>query len=369
MADSIRLVEAKSESELAGFGKVWSDVYGAENFDAQSAVPTTYFLGLVGDDPAFATSIESYQYSVRGTWLKTAQVGGVATLGQYRVGGVGTTCLQLLDSELVNRGFEIGCLYGFRDPFYRRVGYASCGWRWEIRCEAHQMPKWPVQLPVRQLEASAASKLNSCYEAFISGFNGSALRGEGEWKRRLGRRPPVIYALGDPVEAYFWTTIEGFWNKLEIGEFAWSTPRGYESAIGLIRGMAINKKSVKWHEPVSSPFIALGMDSTVEAELDRSSMFRLIDPAGVLNHFESRFTKGVTLEVSGFDAQDMIRRIEVAGGGPSVGLNIQTLTQGVMGMPGFDELDRFGLLYGDRGGIEILIDALPAQPVTCMEFF
>lgn len=98
-------------------------------------------------------------------------------------------------------------------------------------------------------------------------------------------------------------------------------------------------------------------------------MFRLIDPEGVLRRMEARFRDGLTLEVTGFDLRDQILRIDLAGGGPAVGLSIQALTQGVMGMPSFDELDRFGSLSGDRVGIDLLIDAFPAQPVTCMEFF
>lgn len=366
----IKLVQLATEAQYEAFAKVWADVYGPGWDERNHPHPHPFYLGTVDEEPAFAVSIEEYNVHVRGQFFKAAAVGGVATLGHFRNTGVGTQCLHLLDKVCAEREFDLGLLYGFREPFYRNVGYEHSGWRWKIRAESHRLPKLKQTLPARQIPSETAhAVLQNCHTEFIKTFNGTAIRTPLLWKRRLGKVPPVIYALGDPVEAYFWCNIQGFWDELEIGEFAWSTPRGYESALALIRSLVINKLAATWCEPPFSPFLNIHTDQGITAEKNRPTMFRLIRPENILERFQDRFKSPITLNVTHLDGTSGQTTIRISEGGPQATLSIHRLTQGILGSPSFADLNQFGQIQGDPAAIQTLIDTFPPEPVTCMEFF
>lgn len=368
MPPTIRFHEA-TEADHAGLTKVWNEVYGKGVIGDASdhkTTPQTYYIGYADDQPAFGVIVHDYNIHVRGKFFKTAGVGAVGTAGQFRGTGVGTECLKRLHQEVTDQGYDLAVLYGFRELFYRRVGYESCSWRWEIRCDVDRLPKLKLDLPVRQIEPKDVTELDDCYEQFLKTFNGSSRRIPELWKNRLGQNPPTIYAFGDPIESYFWCNPDGFFVDLNIGEFAWSTPRGYRNALALIRTLTINKNAAVWNEPPDSPFIAQYTDHGVKTSRARPAMFKVLNPESVLKKLgaDSAYQKLV------YTDPDLAEPQIIQGSGEgSVETTIQALTQLVMGDPGPQSLIQFGLLQGDTVALESLTQALPRQQAVCMEFF
>lgn len=349
----ISFAEASRE-ERGEVLRIWKRVYGAEMFGEDRIDPLPfqrYYLGRVDGEAAVAALVADYPTWVRGELVRCAGVGAVGTLPEHRRGGVGQGMMRRLQEVCRGEGYGLTSLYAFREPFYRKVGYEGCGWRWQIKCPSEQLPLVDGGLRAREVGVEDWEVLDGCYRAFASRLSGCCARTEAHWRRRLGNRPPSLYVVGDPVEGYLWTNPYGFWNDMEIGEMAWTSRRGYESLLALARGLAINKSAVVWCEPPDSPFLARFADSGVEARRHRPTMFGVLDWERVARGAESR------LVVDGVGY----------GSGPEVFGSAGALTQAYLGSPSVDELAGAESLSGP--GLERLAAVWPGCPVVCMEFF
>lgn len=356
---------AAEPAEYADLLRVWRRSYG----DAWPEEPSTphphqeFFIGRWQERASFACSIFDFPTYVRGATLRCAGVSGVATVPEARNSGLASQAMNALLGECRDRGFALASLYGFRDTFYRKFGYASCGWRWQITCPTDRLPSVRSSLPVREIDVANLMELDACYQRFAQGLNGACKRNENHWRRRMGKNPPVIYAVGDPIEGYLWTNVTGFWNDLEIGEFTWSTPAGYNGLLALLRDLSINKKRIIWPEPPDSPYLAHHIDSEVDARWFRHTMFRIIDPKAVVEA-----TGGTELSFE-IDDPVFVENREKFGSGPTVSLGIPALTQGILGDPGFTRLAQHEYVRAEPEALAQLTRIFPEAPVCCMEFF
>lgn len=349
---------------------IWRNVYG-DGVTEEWAEPLPYQQFFVGSQmgvPSFACAVNEYPTCVRGIELKNAGVGVVATLPEARNTGLATYCMNQLHLICREQGFDIASLYGFRDTFYRKFGYESCGWRWQIRCPIDRLPNIKGELPVRQIMPDDIDQLDECYRNFIRGMSGSCFRNADHWADRMGKKPPSIYAVGEPVEGYLWANVGGFWNDMEIGEIAWSSKRGYDSLLSLIRGLAVNKSAVVWAEPPKSPFLARFMDAGITAHWHRHTMFRVLNLESVMTKLsESRPTKPFQIKL--VDPLIPANQKVFGSGGELIEVPVQAFSQIVMGDPSVDTLVKEGQIVGDPTAIDALASFFTEQQVCCMEFF
>ncbi len=356
MNDQVTVTKA-SEQDHPALETVWQEVYGdiVGPVSGFSDAPKDLYIGRVGQTPAFACIVNHYQVNVRGVAIKSAGVAAVGTAGQFRGTGVGTSAMRQVHTLAQKEGFPLATLYGFRDTFYRRLGYASCGWRWQVKTDVERMPRLPLELPVQNLEPADIENIRPCYEAFIRTFNGSVHRTDEQWVHRIGKSGQLVYAFGNPVEAYFWCKPHGFFVPLEVGEFAWSTARGYRSALSHMRAMAINKSSVEWCEPPSGPYFSLYHDERATYTRHRATMFAVIDPAAAFKPF-------------GVNAQGSKGSLSLTlPSGKTTVCSQETATHLLLGEPGPDVLASQGLLEQDAH--PELSTLFPQRPVCCMDFF
>lgn len=341
--------------------RIWQKVYGPEIFPEERIDPLDFqrfVIGIVNGVPAFAAIVCDYPTFWMGEVVRGAGVAAVATLPEFRGGGIGQQMMDRLVELMGEASYELASLYGFRESFYRKSGFEGCGWRWKITCPAHQLPNVGGDLEPREIEVANLDEIFGCYRQFAARFNGSCDRTAEHWKRRLGKKAPQIYAVGEPVEGYLWANPFGFWNDLEIGEIAWTTDRGYRSLLNLMRTMAINKSSVIWNEPPESAFGRRFVDGAVEMVKHRPTMFAVIDPESLLTRLGVEFDQ--------FSFEFMGRTI---GSGPRVDINRLQLAQVLMGSPNLDEMVEWGEVTGNAGAMEYLRKYLKPKPVCCMEFF
>ncbi len=367
------------EGDHDALNHIWAHVYGDGDTSEALDPPSdgqTYYIGYVDGTPAWAAQTHTYDI-VRRPWdftLKCAGVAGVATLVEHRNSGLAQFCMRRLLEECRSLKFDVSLLYAYRDSYYRKVGYGTCGWRWHIKVPATRLPKLVPQLPARQLKAEECeSALGACYLQFISKFSGSHVRSSASWKQRLGRKPSFIYAVGDPVEGYFWGRGKEFWGELEIGELAWSTRKGYESVLATIRGMANNQTTVSWNEPARSPYLSQYFDQDSEFTMHRPTMARIIDLPGLLAKVPGG--DGLVIEVDDPCLPENSGRWAC---GPSAGRTdketnasgpIAAWSQALFGQPSVDDLITEGQIDAQPNVVPLLNQLLPASPVVCMEFF
>jgi len=367
------------ERDFEALNHIWAHVYGDGDTSEALDPPepgTTFWIGSVDGTPAWAAQVHSYDL-VRRPWpftMKCAGVAAVATLIEHRNSGLAQYCMQQLLLECRAMGYEVSMLYAYRDSFYRKVGYATCGWRWRIKVPATRMPKTTGLLSARQVRPEEAEALlGPCHRQFAATLSGTARRDATDWKDRLGKKPPFIYAVGDPVEAYFWARPQGFWNELEIGEFGWSTARGYESALAVIRGMANNQTHVVWCEPPRSPYIERFFDHGAELSVHRPTMARVLDWPGLLAKIPGG--DGLVVEVDDPWIADNHGRW-ACGAVPqrtsaetNASGSVQAWAQALFGQPSLEDLMIEGQLVVSPTNADDLMAWMPASPVVCMEFY
>lgn len=378
----IRLDESHIESKL---WDIWATVYRRDDpipiEDRRIRPGELNYIAYNQSEPVACYGIWPMDCARREGTMRCAGVLGVAVLPEHRHQGVGRQMMLHSLQELRQQDFVFASLYAFRDSYYRNFGYEVCGQRWRFKVPQHRLPKWDVTLPVRKIAKEDVEVLKQAYEPFIRARSGSAIRRPGDWENRLGKRAPMIYAVGDPIEAYALTTMEGsFWEDLTISEVVWSTPRGYESIMGVLAGLCINRSALIWCEPSDSPYMAMHWDQGATVEIFRQSMYRILDVPGALKSLKTDLTGEFTIEIvdpfiaacngcwsvryspEGIEA----RRASSADLRCSVG----AFSQAFLGQPSWDNLRAIGKIesFSDRAD-RAAAALLTPTPTVCMDFF
>ncbi len=366
MAKSLQTVRAEPEHDDA-LNHIWHVVYSGEEPEASLRAKKdgeSHFVTLLNGEPAAACQVVTHAVMRGGQAVPCAAIGAVATLPEYRALGVGSALMTDLLGLLRAEGFVLANLYAFRESFYQRFGYAVCGWRYQVTCPQNRMPATKCTLPVRQIKPENASELNVCYQEMIGRLSGCFIRGSADWSTRLGQKPKLIYAVGDPVEGYLWSEADGFWGKLTVGEIAWSSRPGYESIMAVLRGLAHNQSTVVWNEPSNSPFLTRYLDQGAEVRVHRQTMYRVLNVPKAL---EIAGPTGCTFAIN--DAQ-ISQNSGPHGAGPRVEMDIESFSQAFMGSPSLADLIAQERVTSEaKGEADALLQAFPACPVLCMDFF
>lgn len=306
--------------------------------------------------------------------------GGIATVGvltEARGQGIGGEMMRWALREMRDQGLVLAALYPFRESYYRAFGYETVGRRLRIKAPLHRLPKVRSGLPVRRLTASQVAELDACYGQFCRARSGSFVRTAEMWAYRLGKNPGLVYAVGDPIEGYAWTAMEGFfWEELEVSEIAWSTAEGYRGILAVLTDLCSNRSSLSWCEPSDSPFLAQYGDQGVSAQIERQIMYRVLDVPRALESLRAEEAGETTLEIDDADLPEnrgpwnvqwntdrvSVERTDRA----EVKMGIRAFSQSFMGEPDVATLARMGQIEGDARGLAKLLTSLP---VVCLDFF
>jgi predicted acetyltransferase len=284
--------EVRDPEDVPGVHKVWSWVYRLADPSTQEFEPPDagdhWYLGEIDGEVATACAVYGYTVARGDVDLSCGGVGAVATLSEHRGKGYAEKFMGDVLRLMKDAGHHVTNLYAFRDPFYAKVGYGTCGWRWKIVCPAHRLPKKTNTMPVRQLAPEDVGQLSEVHTKFVRQMSGSPVRGAVEWRRRMGTKPPLVYAIGDPIEAYLWVRIKEFWGDVDVGEIAWSTPRGYDAIFSVLRNIGLNQKTFTFMEPPDSRFLAHCYDQGVEMSIYRQTMYRVLDLEGAVKRLKPK---------------------------------------------------------------------------------
>lgn len=364
--------------DARSFYSCQSWVYRGREFEGdlpRDSLGETHWAVKEGGKVVCCTDVIPYRFLVRGRTIPSGGVAAVGTLPEARRTGAAARMMEEVVRAQKDLGFGLSCLYPYRETYYSRFGYATCGWRWQIHAPAPRIPQVKSDLPVQRLEVEEApALLKPVYEKFIQGLSGCHLRDEAFWKARFGQMPPAIYVVGDPIEAYLWAKVEGFWGDVNVGESAWTSGRGYRGLISLLAGLTSNQNSATWVEPPESPYLSHYLDQGVTATLHRPTMYRLTDLRvaldGLLVEEPFSFEVSDPLIASNCGVFSLGPEGLSEGGDPSFRCEISALTQAFLGQPSLASLALNGQVEVlNAHDFEKACLALPAQQAVCMEFF
>jgi len=340
---------------------------------------TRGYVGEVDGTIAGVFSVLDFTCTRGAAVIKDAAVAGVAVLPEYRMSGVGSSMMSESLKLFRAEGIPMASLYAFRESYYRRFGYEACGSRVKISLPNHRYPKVEQSLPVRRLTLSEVGLLQPCYEEFSKRRSGMNIRSEGHWNRMIGANTS-IYAAGDPVEAYATVNHQWqFWEGQSVSEFIWTTQRGYETMLGVLCGIGINKTAVEWYEPSDGPFLQRHFDQGVKANIERLVMYRVTDVPACLKAIKNRHKGEFTIRI----IDDIIPENE----GPwkvtfgvdgttvektdqaKIEMPINVFTQAFLGEPSLADMARNGMICADPDTQHAMELFLPPSPTYCTDFF
>lgn len=379
---SYRFGEATPEQWEAA-QRVWSEVYRGGQPVSEFQPPgegESWFVAELGGEVVWAAEVFQAA-SVRtpfGPVLKCGQVAGVATLPHARGQGVAGRAMKDLNRAMRAQGCVAAALYPYRESFYAGSGYARCGWRWQVKVPRERMPDLRPELRIEQVAPQDVMRLDACYSAMAGGLSGACIRGAEEWEHRLGKKPEAIYAAVGPdgVEGYFWARPTEFWEWVTVGEFAWSSDRGYRSCLAALRGLCENMAGAIWCEPPSSPFLDRYRNQGCSFAVHRPTMFRVLDVEGALRALPGSGDP-YQLEVLDPDITEnrgpilvtpAAQTLTAACGVASFQMGIEEFSQVLMGAPSASALIARGELPDCQATID-MAQHLPAAQVCCMDFF
>jgi predicted acetyltransferase len=374
------------EGDRDGFAHVRSMVYREgepvrpdEELLAEDCVGTV--VEKDGQIVGAATALD-FESTFHAQTVRCAGVAGVGVLPHHRRGGVGSELMRGSNRVYLELGFEMASLYPFRETFYRRFGYETCGRRVQMAVPTHRMPSLSDPLEVRPVPIENAQQIYDCYTAHARRFNGANLRKPMQWKRALGMdKPFAIYAAGDPVEAFALVRLSWeFWKPQEIREVAWSSWQGYESIIAFLSQLGINKTELQWYEAADMPFAHGFMDQGIGIKIERPVMWRILDVAKVVAKLPATGKADLSVEILDPTMPENSGAWHIASDGQQVSversnsadltMTIQHFTQVCMGEPSFQTMAEqgvFGTLSEDtiRAGKSLF----PARHVICLDWF
>jgi len=310
-------------------------------------------------------------------------VAAVCVMPELRHAGVGSKMMEWYIRYAHENEVPIAALYPFSERYYRQFGYEVCGKRLKIKCPVRNIPKGLQSLPIRRLKPEDFRLLDPCLRVFAEARAGVFIRDEVLWNRvTKENRELVIYAAGDPVEAYAVVSHEtSFYVNQHISDFLWATSTGYESMLGFFRQLGINKESISWYEPSDSPYFARFYERGVSVELDRPIMYRVTDIANAFHHlhpmesgeFSLAVVDSIMPENEGpwhvrFTAGEKVELLPAEQG--AIKMTIQQFSQAYMGEPSMAELVRMGVIESNsKDATEAMIKLLPKTSVYCPDFF
>ncbi|MCC7102550.1 MAG: GNAT family N-acetyltransferase [Fimbriimonadaceae bacterium] len=355
----LQLRAVSSDREVEQYKRCYEEVWRqGKPFEAGELDPSDHalrYLAVQGKEVVGSFKLHRFRTTWNDTILDCAGVASVGVVPHHRSSGVGAQMMRLSLREMWERGFSLAALYPFRGKYYRQFGYEFCGSRWQIKCPVSRLPKYAPELRARRISVEDVVSLDGCYREFIRGYNGANVRTDEQWRLRMGKGAPLIYAVGDPIEAYAWTSMDGgFWEELSIGEIAWSSPRGYRSIMSVLRGLAINRSHLIWSEPAEGPYITQNLDQGADIELHRPAMFRIINVERMGLHGVNILDPDLP-ENSGIHGERLI-----TGG-------VGAITQAVLGEPSIDSLVSAGTITATD--LTVARATFPSKPVLCTEFF
>lgn len=377
---------AMRESDREGFYHVRSRVYrgGAPVHPHENLLPCNAMATVTEKDGqivAAATGLR-FQTVFHQSTVNCAGVAAVGVLPEHRRGGVGSALMRGANRQYREEGFALAALLPYRHPFYRAVGYETCGMRYKISAPGHRLASFHCTLPIRELLPNQFSEILACYESFARQRNAMNLRSHEQWQNLLsGDLPFTIYAAGDPVEAYALVKLNpDFWSTQSIRELVWSSAEGYQSIQAHLRALAMNKTTMEWWEPGDSPYLAAYCDQGVTFASDGLFMFSALNVPELLSKLPVGEEATIRIQVEDpilpencgpWRVTRTPQGIDVSACSDfDLSVSLQRMTQMLMGEPSATDLIRANLIIPPSEKIRAALESIfPARRVYCVDLY
>lgn len=377
-----RTFRQATEDDLLALNRIWSWTWS----DAEPEKPEEPYRSLetpylVEDGEIESVCVVIDFTMVRGgSTISCGGIGGVSTPPWQRGKGAAKDMMVGVLKQLNKQETAISALYAFDELFYRKLGYGSSGWMWKFRCPFEMAPR-PCCHPIkaREIMPKDAVQISPAFERFVRQRSGSMLRTEETWKVRLGKKPKQLLAVGDPIHAYLWASVDnsGDAEALIIHECGYADHAAYRELWSLIHSMAANHPMVEWREPPDSFFQYQIRNRELSVNMAAPVMYRVTHVPEAMRQLDPPAGEPITVQINDSQIPENNGVWRLDGGSavrsddaPEAEMSIEAFSQIFVGAPSASLLHEMGAIKAEHGGVIDRLEALfPPMPVVCMDPF
>ncbi len=219
-------------------------------------------------------------------------MGGIASVAcppEYRRRGATALLLRKTLERMRANGQAVSMLYPFKFVFYRKYGWELGGRRIHYTIPLTELSCFlPAQGCARRATKEQYAQLNRLYDGWASARVGTLARDEEHWQRRIlsdsvSKEFKYIYLWYpdqecDEAEGYVIYTIKTDKGRvLQVRELGYVTQRAYEGLWGLLANHDSQADKVEVNLPTDDPLMHIIANPRVEAKLEPTFMFRIVD--------------------------------------------------------------------------------------------
>jgi predicted acetyltransferase len=322
--------------------------------------------------------------------VEAAYLVGVAVAPQYRGRGVLRAMLEAAFKTLRERGRPLAILMPSAAGLYIPYGFAYCYQRLSYRLPLPEIGRLFPKAAGFDFVLAALSDwplFQAVYDQFTRPVNGSAIRGEKEWRAVLGELlykgagRAVIAQSAGKVRGYMLYALQG--GVFRVIELAWLDGKGQAALFGFIGRHFSQCARLEWLAPAHDLTFLRFPDSGHYPAISPFMMGRALDPARFVAALELpmpegdglrlQLSDGVIAENNGvflLKAKEGRAALSPAEGRPDAAMDIGVFTQLCFGAYAADDLSLAGQLRAESArGMEILRKVFPVRKNYINEYF
>lgn len=338
-----------------------------------------------GEELISQVAIYPFEANIHGVIYKMGGITGVGTYPEYANMGLASELIaEALKQMRINKQY-ISYLYPYSVPFYRRKGWEVFSDKMTFELKDTQLPK-PVEVKghVERVEIDDED-IFKMYDEFARTSHGAMLRDElawdeyWRWENEIDRFAAIYYDENNkPSGLCFYWIEEEIFNIKEMVFLNQDARNGLWNFISAHISMV---ESVKGANFTGETISFLLDDSDIVETIQPYYMARIVDVEEFLLRYPFDIVgESFTLKISDPIAEWNNRnfhldwssgelKITDSSEGPSVEMDIGTLSTLVMGYKSVAYLTRSGRIKGDRKAIQLLNKSIVIDKAYMSDYF
>ncbi|WP_036242959.1 MULTISPECIES: GNAT family N-acetyltransferase [Megasphaera] len=214
--------------------------------------PENVLLGFKNEALACLTHLNPYTLRLRGRFVETSYIVGLATHPAARHGGVGGKLLLAALEEMKRRHHFVNILMPSKAGFYQPYGYELYCHQWQETMPLEALRPFVVK-DVRFAFLSDPDQwhyLADIYARYTADLSGYAVRNEESWRSHIAGQLAegqiaVVFDGEQPIAYMFYKLGE---PTINCGEFVYATAKGKGGLLSYLYNHRSQGTAVRWNE-------------------------------------------------------------------------------------------------------------------------
>lgn len=238
--------ELKQSNRICAVAFEYKDEFKLDENEPFPSKDTDEYGAFDGEKFAARMSVHNHEVYFDGHAVKSAGIGGVATLPEYRRSGAVRGIFEVVFEEMKLKNQYISQLYPFSFAFYNKFGYGAAYERLNLRIPLGILNDSGIDRNSRckLVDDYKDAALREVYESYAIMHNGANRRGDSLWKEKISENiyekiqyPYIYYNEKGQPSGYFLHSPDKAQGKrdFKVVEICYSSMEDISGILGFIR--------------------------------------------------------------------------------------------------------------------------------------